>query len=223
MLLMRMNLKNYWHVITPNALRRLGCLFFCFTLLGSLAGCATRPSNINNICHMFEQKRGWYKSAKATEKKWNVPVFVTMAFIHQESRFRAKAAPPRKKILWIIPGPRPSSAYGYAQALDGTWNQYRKSTGNRGGDRDDFDDAADFIGWYNNKSYRKNKIKRGDAYNLYLAYHEGHGGYARATYKRKPWLIKVSKKVQKRSRRYQQQYGSCQKELEKGWVRRLFS
>jgi hypothetical protein len=181
------------------------------------------PKNINNICDIFEDKRGWYRAAKRAEENWNVPIHVTMAFIHQESKFRAKAAPPRTKFLWVFPGPRPSSAYGYAQALDSTWDGYRRATGNRGGDRDDFGDAVDFIGWYNKTSYRKNKIKRDDAYSLYLAYHEGHGGFARRTYKNKPWLIKVSKKVQSRSRQYQRQYQTCQKELDKGWFLRLFS
>ena len=41
-----------------------------------------------------------------------------------------------------------SSAYGYAQALEGTWDDYRKDTGRRGADRDDFADSSDFIGWY---------------------------------------------------------------------------
>jgi len=188
-----------------------------------LNGCVYMPKNINNICNMFEDKRSWYKAAKATEKKWNVPVYVTMAFIHQESKFRSKAKPPRSKILWIFPGPRPSSAFGFAQALDGTWDAYRKASGNRGGDRDDFADAVDFIGWYNSISYRKNKIKRDDAYSLYLAYHEGHGGFARKTFTKKPWLITVSKKVHRRSKQYQKQYWGCKKDLEKGWIRRMFS
>lgn len=216
-------MKNYWLSMSCDAIKRSFAIMVLLGVIAPLAGCATPPKNINNICQLFEDKRSWYKSAIATEKKWKIPVYVTMAFIHQESKFRAKAAPPRRKILWIIPGPRPSSAYGYAQALDGTWDSYRKATGNRGGDRDDFDDAADFIGWYNNISYRKNKIKRDDAYHLYLAYHEGHGGFAKRTYKNKPWLIKVSRKVQKRSLYYQKQYWSCKKELEKGWIRRLLS
>jgi len=51
-----------------------------------------------------------------------------MAIIRQESSFQADAQPPRSRILWIIPGPRPSSAYGYSQALDGTWDWYRQAT-----------------------------------------------------------------------------------------------
>ena len=166
----------------------------------SITACSTQPpSNINNACSIFKENRHWYKAAKRSEKTWNIPVYVMLAFIHQESRFKAKAKPERTKILWIFPGPRPSSAYGYAQALDTTWSEYRKSSGNWGADRNDFDDAVDFIGWYNHNSHKRAKIAKTDAYNLYLAYHEGANGYLRGTYKKKKWLINAANKVKKNS------------------------
>ena len=189
-----------------------------------MVGCAGNPpKDINNMCSIFEERRSWYKAAKKTQKRWGVPVYVTMAFIHQESKFHGKAKPPRSRILWIFPGPRPSTAYGYAQALKSTWRNYQKEVGKPFADRDDFDDAVDFIGWYNHKSYKRNKIKTDDAYSLYLAYHEGHGGFARRTFKNKKWLIDVSRKVQRRARQYQKQYWGCHKQLEKGFFSRLFS
>lgn len=190
----------------------------------TLPSCATSPpKNTNDICDIFSRKHSWYRATKQTEDRWGVPVYVTMAFVHQESRFVYDAKPPRKKIFGFIPGPRPSNAFGYAQALKSTWKQYQQETGNDWSSRNDFDDAVDFIGWFNHKSYQRNKIQKDNAYALYLAYHEGHGGYSRGSYKSKPWLIKVSRKVQAQSRRYQSQYEVCKKDLDKNWVLRLFS
>lgn len=187
-----------------------------------LVGCtSSTPKNREDICEIFNEKRGWYKDAKASERKWGSPIPVMMAIIYQESRFQAKAKPPRKKILWVIPGPRPASAYGYSQATDETWAGYKKSTGSWGADRNDFDDAIDFIGWYNHQSYRRNKIQKTDTYNLYLAYHEGHGGFAKKSYRKKAWLIDVSHKVSGRSQTYASQLKTCEKHLNRGWLGRL--
>ena len=79
----------------------------------------------------------------------------------------------------------------------------------------DFDDAIDFIGWYNDQSSRRSKISKSDAYNLYLAYHEGQGGFNRKTYRSKKWLIKVARKVQGQSKKYQSQLSGCEKSLKK--------
>ena len=81
--------------------------------------------------------------------------------------------------LGVIPLGRQSSALGYSQALDGTWDEYRSATGNRRADRTDIRDATDFVGWYSNKSRERNGIALNDARNLYLAYHDGHTGFAR--------------------------------------------
>jgi hypothetical protein len=200
---------------------RLGKLLLAFAVLG-LAGCASQPKNINNVCSIFNEKYDWFEAARDTQKKWGVPIHVTMAILHQESKFVSDAKPPRTTFLWIFPGPRPSSAYGYAQALDETWDHYIRSTKNYGADRDDFDDAVDFIGWYNYTTHKKNGVSKWDAKNLYLAYHEGHGGYKRRTYKKKPWLIKVSKKVARRAAQYNKQYKTCKTDLNRGWFSRTF-
>ena len=145
-----------------------------------------------------------------------------MAIIHQESRFQARAKPPRKKILWVIPGRRPASAYGYSQATNETWDGYKKSTGSWGADRNKFDDAIDFVGWYNNQSYRKNNVQKTDAYNLYLAYHEGQGGFSKQSYAKKVWLKTVAKKVSVKSGQYATQLKTCEKKLRRGWLSWLF-
>ncbi|KUJ83678.1 hypothetical protein AWR36_007525 [Microbulbifer flavimaris] len=183
-------------------------------LAGSLAGCATSPpSNPDDICSIFREKKGWYGAAKDAEEKWGSPVATTMAFLHQESRFVHDAKPPRTRILWIFPGPRPSDAYGYSQALGTTWRGYQRSTFNYGADRDDFDDAIDFVGWYNNTSARQCRIRPDDTYHLYLAYHEGHGGFNRRSFRNKTWLKQVARKVSARSQKYQRQLASCESSL----------
>lgn len=184
-----------------------------------LAGCVTTPpKHQDNICHIFDEKDDWYDDAKDAQKRWGSPIYVTMAIMHQESRFQAKAKPPRTRFLWIFPGPRPSSAYGYSQAKDETWDWYKRSGGKWSADRDEFGDAIDFIAWYNHTSQKRNGIKPTDTYHLYLAYHEGHGGFERRTFNKKGWLKGVAKKVSARSLRYKNQLAGCLERLESdGW------
>jgi len=181
-----------------------------------LASCtAKQPSNIDNICDIFSEQRSWYKAANKSAKRWGTTVPVMMSVIHQESSFKAKAKPPRTKIFWVFPGPRPASAKGYAQAIDGTWDMYRRSTGRWSADRADFKDATDFIGWYIDQSASKNGIEKTDAQNLYLSYHEGQGGFAQGTYQGKPWLLKVAKKVDARAKTFDQQLKGCERKFKK--------
>ena len=188
-------------------------------LLVITTGCTTAPpSKPGDICHMLREKKGWYDDASDSKEEWGSPIPVMMAIMHQESRFHAKAKPPRKKIFGFIPGPRPSDAYGYSQALESTWRDYKRSAGRYGADRDDFGDAIDFIGWYNHQSFRRSGIAKNDTYNLYLAYHEGQGGFNRGSYKSKQWLIDVARKVQRRSVTYTHQLAACEESLQDdGW------
>ncbi|WP_346837793.1 transglycosylase SLT domain-containing protein [Microbulbifer sp. SAOS-129_SWC] len=180
------------------------------------AGCSVSPpKNPDNICSIFREKDDWYGEAKDAEEKWGTPVPTLMAILHQESRFVQDARPPRTKILWFIPGPRPSDAYGYAQALGSTWRAYERSSFNYGADRDDFGDAIDFVGWYSNTSARQCRIRPNDTYHLYLAYHEGQGGFNRRTFRKKPWLTKVSHKVSARAQTYRRQLSSCEGSLKR--------
>ena len=190
-------------------------LIFCLVI----SACTTSPpKNMDDVCEIFREKGGWYDDAADARDEWGSGIHTMMAIIHQESRFVADAQPPRKYYLGFIPGPRPSSAYGYPQAKDETWEGYQRATGEFGHDRDDFGDAVMFIGWYNEQSYKRNKIGKWDTQKLYLAYHEGHGGFARGSYKKKQWLMDVSKKVSSRAWMYKKQLQTCQKELEDdGW------
>ncbi len=193
------------------------------TLALQLSGCAVAPPrNIENACHLFDEKDGWYAVMRDASRKWKVPIHVQLAIMHQESKFTHDAKPPRRGTLfWFLPGPRISTAYGYAQALDGTWNWYKKKTGNWGADRDDFEDAVDFIGWYLDLSHRTLGISKWDAEKQYLAYHEGQGGYKRKSYLKKKWLMEVARKVKRLASRYRAQLKRCRDRLERdtqsGW------
>jgi hypothetical protein len=128
-------------------------------LLLLVGGCATAPpKNVDNVCSIFRGQARLVRRCARCAQGWGVPVPVLMAFVHQESRFVARAKPPRRKILGFIPGPRPSDAYGYSQALQSTWDEYKRSAGRYGADRDDFADAIDFVGWYNHQSWKRNGI-----------------------------------------------------------------
>lgn len=183
-----------------------------------LVACSTTPPrNINNSCEIFYDKDDWYHDAKASYKTWGVPIHVQLAIIHQESSFKYDAKPPKDYLLGFIPWGRKSSAYGYAQVKDETWDWYIDKTGNWGADRDDFADAVDFIGWYGNLTHKTLGISKWDARNQYLAYHEGHGGYKRKTYTKKPWLVQVAAKVEKNAARYRAQLAKCEDDLNRGW------
>ena len=121
-----------------------------------LAACATTPpSNINNLCTIFGEKDDWYEDAKTAEKRWGTPVHVQMAIMRQESSFRHDAKPPRDTLLGVPKWWRVSDAYGFAQVKDDTWDWYVDKTDNWFADRDDFEDATDFIGWYTDVSQRR--------------------------------------------------------------------
>ena len=176
--------------------------------------CATRlPRNGDDLCEIFYEKGEWYRGARRSFERWGVHESVQLAFVHQESRFRADARPDWRRALWVIPVGRLSSAYGYGQVKDGTWSDYIRATGHRGAERDDFADVADFIGWYGDLIHRRTAVEKHDAYNLYLAYHEGPGGFARGSYQGKPWLLEVARKVEARARLYQDQYLGCRDRL----------
>ena len=191
------------------------CHITFFILIFVLQSCATKPpENPDNICLIFQEKRSWYKAAIRSEKRWKIPPYVLISFVHQESSFKSDARPEREKILGVIPWFRPSTAVGYSQALTKTWDDYKDETGNTRANRKNFSDSADFIGWYASKGYYQG-FEKTDARSLYLAYHEGYGGFEKKSYRKKQWLIKVADRVQARSTKYQKQYWGCAKELKK--------
>jgi hypothetical protein len=180
----------------------------------SLAGCGgnySAPRNLDNACSIVAQRPAYLNAMQRTERRWGVPVAVQMATIHQESKFIGNARTPHRYALGIIPMGRQSSAYGYSQALDGTWEDYKKATGRRGARRDNIRDATDFMGWYMDQSEKKLGISKYDPQNQYLAYHEGRVGYARGSHLRKDWLMRVSAQVATRAKVYNDQLIACRK------------
>lgn len=173
-------------------------------------GCAANkpPRSPENLCSIFNQRQSWYEDAKTAEKKWGTPVQVMMAIMYQESSYVHNARPPRPWILFI-PLKRRSSAYGYAQAQDATWDLYLRETGGWFKNRDNFGDAIDFIGWYTWKTRKVNGISLWHADKLYLNYHEGWTGYRRGSYKAKEWLVTTAKRVNQRASRYGAQLRRC--------------
>jgi hypothetical protein len=202
-------------------LRKIACLSLLVLLLAACA--SSPPESVADICEIFEDRRGWYNAAKSAEQRWGSPVSVNMAFIYQESSFQSRAKPARNKFLWVFPGRRPSSAYGYAQALDETWQEYEQKSGNSRASRRNFSDAIDFVAWYNANSTRISNISNNNAMHLYYAYHEGNGGYQRATYSDKQWLVDIAARVQANSNRFAGQLDGCRRELDKNWFQRLIS
>jgi hypothetical protein len=194
-------------------------LLILLLLTYMMAACtALPPKNGDNLCSTFREKEDWYDDAKNSFEKWGVPIHIQMAIMHQESHFVADAQPPRPWLLGFIPLPRASSAYGYAQAKDETWEGYQDKAGSWAADREEFSDAADFIGWYCNVSHTRLGISKLDAKNLYLAYHEGHGGYQRKSYLQKQGLVQIADKVARRAKLFQSQLRKCQGDLgNKGW------
>lgn len=190
----------------------------CTAAILTACGTPPPPKRVHSACAIFDQHRAWYRHMSRAEKRWGMPIHIQLAIMRQESGFVGDARPPRKKFLFVLPGKRLSSAYGYAQVKNGTWDWYRKSTGKRGADRDDFKDAADFISWYGSKSRDIAGISLWDPYNQYLAYHEGHGGFQRGSYNKKKWLMNVAAQVDQNAKNYGAQLKTCEKRFKRRFL-----
>ena len=182
-----------------------------FFLIFFISACSSIPKNASNSCSIFEEKYLWYKHTKKTEKKWGTPVYLQLAIIKMESSFNRFAKPPRQKLFKVVPYKRPSSSFGYSQAVKGTWKQYKEETGNKLATRTRFKDSVDFIGWYTNKTEKILKVSKNDAFMQYVAYHEGWGNFK--NYKTNKKIINLAKKVEKQSNIYKQQLLECKNSL----------
>ena len=191
--------------------RTLCVMVLALVLASCSGGYKSSPRNMDNACSIVKERPRYLKAFKAAERKWGVPIHVQMATIYQESKFRSNARTPFRFVLGVIPMGRQSSAYGYSQALDGTWSDYKRATGRSGAKRDKIRDATDFMGWYFNQSKEKNGIALDDARNQYLAYHQGHAGYARGSYRGQTWLLRVADRVDNRAEMYEGQLASCRR------------
>ena len=184
-----------------------------FSLFFFISSCTSIPKNTLNVCNIFSEKYLWYKFAKKTERKWGAPIELQMAIIKKESGFDWLAKPERTKIFKVIPWKRPSSSFGYSQAVIGTWDMYKKSTGNTLASRVLFKDSSDFIGWYVNQTYKRLKISKKNYFRQYLAYHEGWKNYKH--YNKKSNVVGYAKQVSIQAKKYRSQLNRCKRKLNK--------
>jgi len=191
-------------------------IYFIFFLL--IASCSTVPKHPLNACKIFDQNYLWYKSIKKSSEKYEVPIYIILAFVNKESGFKRWAKPKRKKLFKVIPYKRPSSSLGYSQAVKKTWELYKTETNNSLALRTRFKDSVMFIGWYMNKTKKINKISLNDAYRQYLNYYLGWGNYAKKTYKKDKNAIIFAKSVKKQSKIYKSQLIECEKNLNKKYI-----
>ena len=186
---------------------------YIFLIFFLLTSCSSIPKNTASSCSIFDERYLWYKHTKKVEQKWGTPIYIQLAIIKMESDFDWLAKPARQKIFKVIPYKRPSTSFGYSQAVKGTWDLYKKETGNKFATRARFKDSVDFIGWYTNKTENILKISKENAFKQYLAYHEGWGNFK--YYKKNKKVIGLAKKVEKQSNIYKKQLLRCKNSLNK--------
>ncbi len=181
-----------------NMVKRLSTVFVSIVLLNGCTGIeSTRTKHHDDACAMLSVNKDWFKASERAATKWGIPISVQLAVIKHESSFRhdAEAAT--------------SSALGYAQALDGTFEEYKQKTNNKNAKRTSYYDATDFIGWYFRQTTKALGHSAYDAETFYLAYHDGIGGYKRNTHLKKGWLVDKAKKLQSTANTYRLQINKC--------------
>ena len=177
------------------------------------------PTDPGDLCEVFRERPRWHAAAQASNARWGVSEAALLSIVFQESSFRADARPARRLWLGVLPGFRPSSAYGFGQVLDGTWQEYLDAEARPGARRDRMHDVLDFIGWYAAVIERRAGVSRGSVRELYLAYHQGPAGYARGSHREQAWLMQAADRVEARARRYEAQYAGCRADLERrSWL-----
>ncbi len=206
-----------------DALERAGAIALCIAFVGGVVWIVVSspepPSDPDDLCAVFREKPRWHDAARASAERWGVSEAAQLAIVFQESSFRSDARPPRQLWLGVLPGFRISSAYGFGQVLDATWQEYVEAAAQPGARRDRIGDVLDFVGWYGARIRRVAGIEPDAVGDLYLAYHEGPSGYVRGDHAEKPWLQATAKRVDARARRYEAQYAGCRAELEqRGWL-----
>ena len=184
-------------------------IFILFFLI--LSACSSIPKNTQNSCAIFEERYLWYKHSKASYEKWGAPIHLQLAFVKKESDFNWLAKPERIKLFKVIPYKRKSSSFGYSQAIKGTWEQYKRETGNKLATRARFKDSVDFIGWYVSKTHKILKIPKNDAYRQYLAYYKGWGDYK--NYAKDKKAIIYAKSAKDTASNYRKQLTMCKDKL----------
>ena len=186
-----------------------------FIVFSFIVSCSSVPKYPSNACKIFGERYLWYKHAKRSSETYGAPIHIILAFVNKESGFNRWAKPKRKKLFKIVPYKRPSSSFGYSQAVKKTWELYKTETDNPLALRTRFKDSVMFIGWYINKTNKINKIPHDDSYRQYLNYYLGWGSYKNELYKKDKKAILYAKSVEKQSNIYRSQLRECQKSLDR--------
>ena len=172
------------------------------------------PREPTDLCAIYSERLSWYRDSRSVARRWQVPEPMLLAILAQESSLRADARPPRRWFLGFIPGPRPSTAFGYAQVVDATWKQFESEIGRRASRRR-FSDAAEFVGWYVTELREMLGIPGSEVERLYLAYHEGPGGYSRGSHRGNASLARRAEQVARRTARFSAQLTDCRAKLDR--------
>ena len=183
------------------------------TIIIFVTSCSSIPKYPQNACKIFGENYLWYKSIKKSSDTYNAPIHIILAFVNKESGFNRWAKPKRTKLFKVIPYKRPSSSFGYSQAVNKTWELYKIETDSPLALRSRFKDSVMFIGWYISKTHKINKVPLNDSYRQYLNYYLGWGSYAKKKYKTDKNSIIFAKKVEKQSKIYKNQLQGCKKSL----------
>ncbi|MDD2869405.1 hypothetical protein [Neomegalonema sp.] len=164
---------------------------------------------ISDVCRLMKARPHWWNALLDAERRWEAPPHLTLAIMWRESSFIADARPLKQGFFSFLPAQRLSSAYGYAQALDGTWAWYLRETTRKGARREAFADAADFIGWYLDRTRRDLALPFEEIFDHYAAYHQGHAGYARGGWRENPVVTTPARDVVRQAQIYERRMSDC--------------
>ena len=191
---------------------------FLLIFLFFLNSCSSVPKYPQNACKIFGEKYSYLKYSRVASKKWNVPISSILAVINKESSFKRFAKPKRKKLFKIIPYRRPSSSLGFSQAVNKTWDLYKKENNKPIALRISFKNSSDFIGWYFWKTNKINKVSLKDTRNMYLNYYLGWAAYKNKAYEKDRKAIILAKNVEKQAKIYKNQLRECKSILNKNYI-----
>ena len=189
-----------------------------FLFIFFLISCSSVPKYPSNACKIFGEKYFYLKYTRAASKKWGVPISSILAVINKESGFRRFAKPKKLKIFKIIPYRRPSSSLGFSQAVNKTWDLYKKENNKPAALRISYKSSSDFIGWYFWKANKVNKVSLNNTRDLYLNYYLGFSAYKNKAYQTDKKAIIYAKSVEKQAKIYKSQLLECKSILNKSYI-----
>tara|TARA_B100000700_G_scaffold78650_1_gene88317 strand:- start:740 stop:1351 length:612 start_codon:yes stop_codon:yes gene_type:complete len=189
-----------------------------FSIFFLIISCSSVPKYSQNACKIFSEKYFYLKYTRDASKKWGAPISSILAVINKESGFRRFAKPKRTKLFKIIPYRRPSSSLGFSQAVNNTWDLYKKENNKPAALRVSFKSSSDFVGWYFWKTNKLNNISFTDTRNMYLNYYLGWSAYKNKAYKTDKKAIIYAKSVEKQAKIYKNQLRECSSVLKKSYI-----